>query len=390
MFLSFMLCLLINKSRKVHAELPKVYTPAKLMCKAQPFEIKKVSGDEQSGYKAPWDTAQATIALQSEGVYECSGNVLWCRTGMPCNGLPPREELSLETLYNCCQKWFSKDSANQLFTKANDGATQDKRRLFSPTILEIGVMEANFKVSDHYNGTLDVLGGQAAIEAWYLAMYFALSDQDQSLLSLLWSCGLSVTIQVKVFRTNAALLQASSLFSEKLKDIDEAMTDSFFGFVIKVKAMGVESVKQGSDLKLKFAGAKYSNNLHQAFTKVAHFLQYDEVMKEFRRIDISFGRTVLSNHYSKLKHVLQIVQKESPQNEAAATVFTLQLLWSELKRKAILPAKVSVDWLDKDSKGKPGFVRRSLVTHEVISGWLLYLCMRIHTKSKNDDYDNKQ
>ena len=380
MFLSFMFCLLINKSCKVHEELPKVFKPAALMCKAKPFEIKKVSGDEQSGYKAPWDTTQATIALHGEGVYECSGNVLWCRTGMPCNGLPPREELSLETLHTCCQKWFSKDSANQLFAKANDGATQDKRRLFFPTILEIGVMESTFKVSDHYNGTLDVLGGQAAIEAWYLAMYFALSDQDQSLLSLLWSCGLSVTIQVKVFRTNAALVQASSLFSEKLKDIDEAMTDSFFGFAQKAKAMGVESVKQGSDLKLKYAGAKYSNNLHQALTKVSHFLQYDEVMKEFRRIDINFGRNVLSNHYSKLKHFLQIVQKEAPQNEATASVFTLQLLWSELRRKTISAPKVTVDWLDKDSKGKPGFVRRALVTHEVISGCFIIFII-ISTRS---------
>ena len=183
------------------------------------------------------------------------------------------------------------------------------------------------------------------------------------MLSLLWDCGLSVTLQIRLCQTVKDLLVARNLQSEAVKTLGHsAMSDSFLSFAKIIKTLSIEKVQEGVDLGLYYNGSAYNAAMHKAAVSLASLLgPNSEVEKALSSLELLFGRETLSSEYSKLSKLMAVaraqVQPQGPRPTVPDLVaWLVQLLTLTFRMQVPLPSKATEKWLDRDRKsGKAGF-----------------------------------
>ena len=190
----------------------------------------------------------------------------------------------------------------------------------------------------------------------------ACSTKDQEWLNLLWESGLSVTLQIRLCPTTRDLCLARNVQSESIKSLGHSsLSDSFVTFASLVKTLGCERVQDGLDLGLHYNGAAYNAAIHKAAGLVGGLLVGPQglVEKALMRLELMFGRDVVSSEYSKLSKLISIAkgQVQSPKSTLDETVaWLVEMLVLAFQVRLQVPARATETWLDKDRKtGQAGF-----------------------------------
>ena len=190
----------------------------------------------------------------------------------------------------------------------------------------------------------------------------ASSSEDTQWADLLWESGCCVTIQVRLCEDGKKKALCRHMASEKVKVMGSpANSDTFLSFAKLVRTMGITKQKEGEDLHLRYNNAPYNAAIHKAAAVLLPVLQPSgpcPVQAAFRRIDLAFGRELLSNQYSKISKLVSLGKSGASASRPAATVtaWLVDQLLLALRGKQVLPSKATEQWLDRDRKsGSPGF-----------------------------------
>eukprot|EP00435_Cladocopium_sp_Y103_P068444 s259_g31.t1 len=357
---------------EVKKDLPKFLTCAKAMWKTPPLSIQSVESlkaHEMSGFKVPlaapagiWDPEQAEQALASTGLYEAAGLALWLRTNSTSTVGPSKTDINWQSLQSFKEAWFSRKS---LFKASVQRGAKKARvqasRLLWPCEMVCGVVCAATGRKDNFYSALPLLAsGLFVLWAWY----------DKELAEMLWECGLSVTIQLRVCATDKDLALAHNLQSESVHALKHsAMSDSFLDFVLVTRSLTIPAWKDGENYGLKFHGATYNPAIHKAASALIPLLAPQgnnngnaaingPVESAVAMLDLEFGREALSNHYTKLSKLASYAKSAATATIGAEKVFAwmTNMLRLAFRLKISNPQKVTDQWLDKDRKtGASGF-----------------------------------
>ena len=195
-----------------------------------------------------------------------------------------------------------------------------------------------------------------------------IGPEEKELAEMLWECGLSVTIQLRVCATDKDLALAHNMQSETVHALKHsAMSDSFVDFTQVVRSLGIAAWKEGEDYGLKFHGATYNPAIHKAASALTPLLTPQgnnanaangPVESAVAKIDLEFGNEVLSNHYTKLSKLASYAKSAATAKIGPENVFAwmTNMLRLALRLKISSLQKVTDQWLDKDRKtGASGF-----------------------------------
>jgi hypothetical protein len=196
--------------------------------------------------------------------------------------------------------------------------------------------------------------------------------KDKDWVELLWECGCTVTIQARLCSSDKDIPIARIQASEKLKAIgDSSMSDTFLTFALLCQRIGVENVSQGAALKLKFNGSTYNPSMHKAVTNILGLSgpQGDGLFfAAMRRLELAWGRELLSNAYSKLMRLMLLAKSVAHPERSVQQIaaWLVDMLHLSLLCKRTTPAKATEIFLDKDrKKGSHGFWPACLVLLQV-------------------------
>ena len=188
-----------------------------------------------------------------------------------------------------------------------------------------------------------------------------LTAKDKEWLEMLWQCGLSVTVQVRICTSPKELALARHNQSEAIKSLGHAsMSDSFSAFSILICKLGITSQKAGEDLGLHFNGTLYNAAMHKAAVSLASVLRSPggSVEKALRKLELEFGRDILSNEYSKLSKLISVAKAtaSSRMTTPEMVAWMIEMLTLAFRSKIRMPSRATDQWLDKDRKtGALGF-----------------------------------
>ena len=191
--------------------------------------------------------------------------------------------------------------------------------------------------------------------------FVGLRWQDKAALELLWECGCTVTIQIRLCASPAEIAKSRNLASEKVRALGHpALSDTFWTFAKVVQLLKIEKVSDGEDLNLRYNNTIYNRAMHQAATAVMAVLRDPKgpVEQAVRRLDLEFGRNVLSNHYSKLSKLLAVSNRlaSATRSSVDVTAWLIESLTLALRMKFVVAAKVTETFLDRNRKtGDAGF-----------------------------------
>ena len=296
-------------------------------------------------------------------MYEAGANILWVDPGVTRTSSElPIEEPAYATVWRYANQFFSKDAAVVV------GSTGYSRLIF-PMVLEGYVSKPEFVLQkDHFRSTVPLVGGHCVLYAWYLAMHQAIQQDDKEWAALLWRCGLTVTLQVRV-GAGVDSIYRSIAFSERLK-AQEIMSDSFLTFAKKVTVLldktGAKIHKPLADKGVRFNGAPFSAAMLRTIQLMNAQITHDsEVL--LRQIERVYGRDVLTGSPTKLMRVLHITQKASEGNACQAeniVLFTISALLIGLQRGLLVPRCITADFLDKKRDGAPGWANCTIAKRQ--------------------------
>ena len=188
---------------------------------------------------------------------------------------------------------------------------------------------------------------------------------------MLWEASLTVTIQVRLCPDLASHWKARLHASEGLKAInDSSLSDTFLTFALLVKQLKIEKEADGISHGLRFNNAAYNASMHRAAVGVA-FLMSNEPHFEnaVGKLELDFGRELLSNAYSKLNRLVQLSKQVATDARSAQSVagWLVGMLHLALKMKLVNPKQTTDVWLFGDRKhGSSGFWQASLM---VLEAW---------------------
>jgi hypothetical protein len=340
--------------------------------------------------------------LTTAGVYEAPGLALWLRTNALGVGPDAEEEdVNWQSLKQFEAAFFSKSgSFKTRATRSTAGGKKqkiEKSRMFWPCVMVCGIETAKHALHDHFDAALPLLGsGQFVLWAWFLALFRALqaaeaclrfksagdicpqptifyctvelqnfsqllTAKDKEWLEMLWECGLSVTVQVRICSSPKELALARHNQSEAIKSLGHAsMSDSFSAFSILTCKLGITSQKAGEDLGLHFNGTLYNAAMHKAAVSLASVLRSPGgiVEKALRKLELEFGRDILSNEYSKLSKLISVAKAtaSSRMTTPEMVAWMIEMLTLAFRSKIRMPSRATDQWLDKDRKtGALGF-----------------------------------
>lgn len=140
-----------------------------------------------------------------------------------------------------------------------------------------------------------------------------------------------------------------------------ALSDSFLAFTNHVKTLQVDCVADGLRLSLSYGGAKYNNAMHKVALALGALLPCRPLEDALLKLELPYGRDVLSGEYSKLGKLLahgkSLQQVQSKLCSPGTTVaWMLEMLVLAFRAKLRAPSKAAEAWLDKDRKtGLAGF-----------------------------------
>ena len=190
-------------------------------------------------------------------------------------------------------------------------------------------------------------------------------------MDLLWECGLSVTVQIRLCHGPKEFALARHNQSEAIKSLGHSsMSDSFSTFSLLAQKLGVTTQKQGEDLGLHFNGTLYNASMHKAAQSMSSVLKGTggPVEKALRKLELEYGREVLSNEYSKLVKLMSVAKQFNTGRMALheLVAWMIEMLTLAFRTKLRLPAKATDQWLDKDRKtGTHGFWSVCIVVLQV-------------------------
>lgn len=179
---------------------------------------------------------------------------------------------------------------------------------------------------------------------------------------MLWDSGLSVTIQIRVCQNPKALCLAKNAQSEAVKALGHsALSDLFLAFTMHVKTLQVDSVAEGQRLSLTYGGAKYNAAMHKVAVGLGALLPCRPLEDALLKLELQYGRDVLSGEYSKLAKMLahskSLQQVQGKLSGPSNTVtWMLEMLVLAFRVQLRAPSKATEGWLDKERKsGMPDF-----------------------------------
>lgn len=187
---------------------------------------------------------------------------------------------------------------------------------------------------------------------------------------MLWEAALTVTVQVRLCPSEKDRCLARNLQSETVKSLGHAaLSDSFATFALTVKVLGIDKVQDGVALGLAFNGAGYNAAIHKAAVSLATVLNDADkhLEKALCKLELQFGRDILSSEYSKLSKLVAYAKSfsaqqcpwssiQGPRTMPEICAWMVDMLVLAFKSKLRAPAKATDGWLDKDRKtGALGF-----------------------------------
>ena len=156
----------------------------------------------------------------------------------------------------------------------------------------------------------------------------------------LWNfCGSAA--QIRLCASPAEIAKSRNLASEKVKALGHpALSDTFWTFAKVVQLLKIEKVSDGEDLNLRYNNTIYNRAMHQAATAVMAVLRDPKgpVEQAVRRLDLEFGRNVLSNHYSKLSKLLAVSNRlaSATRSSVDVTAWLIESLTLALRMKFVV------------------------------------------------------
>ena len=319
-----------------------------------------------TSYKEPWRQERCVQSIGTTGMYEAGANLLWVDPGL-ANCEVPSEVTTWSTVHRLCEQFFSWDSAT--VHEHGSEAVRGTRRIIFPLTLEAYVPKADtVTCACHFNGALSLVGGHAVVLSWYLGMWQAVGSGNVAWAKLLWQCGLTVTVQVRICSAAEAVLQ-SLAFSEKMKAQEATLSDSFLTFSKKVNALGKgdgpKSAAALADNGVRYHGTLYSAGMHKAVQLINTFIGEDEE-RLLRNIEQKFGREVLTASYTKIMRLLQQTQKSADNGPTVQGLvkFLLETLLCGLVRGSIVPRNFTLDFMEQRKAGSPGWIHLTLARQQ--------------------------
>ena len=195
-------------------------------------------------------------------------------------------------------------------------------------------------------------------------------------IELLWECGCTVTIQARLCTSDKDVPVARIQASEKLKAIgDASLSDTFLTFASLCRKLGVDSVSQGTALKLKFNGSSYNPSMHKAVTQLLGVIGLNGegvFFEAMQRLELAWGRELLSNAYSKLVKMLSIAKSAAHADRTFQQIaaWLVDMLHLALLCKCTTVTKATEIFLDRDrKKGIHGLWPACLVLLQAGSGF---------------------
>lgn len=143
--------------------------------KAEPLAIKQtMAATDLQSFKEPWRLDTCKKAISSTGLYEAGINITWVAARVVISDGLPLEDPTLHAVRRFAEQFFAMDSA---FTVQN-GPAKGQKRLIFPLMLEAFAEDPEFFMKPSFAGSVELLGGHAAVQAWYLAMHDAIMKKD--------------------------------------------------------------------------------------------------------------------------------------------------------------------------------------------------------------------
>ncbi|CAE7220504.1 MPK1 [Symbiodinium sp. CCMP2592] len=160
-------------------------------------------------------------------------------------------------------------------------------------------------------------------------------------------------------------LSHGSLVFQRRGECEESLghpglSDTFWTFAKTVQLLKVEKVQDGEEQNLRYNNTLYNKAVHQAATAAVAVLRGPSgpVEKAARRLELEFGRGILSSQYSKLSKLLSLTNKlaSATRNAVDLTAWMIDSLTLALRMNMVTPAKCTEKFLDRDRKtGDAGF-----------------------------------
>ncbi len=348
----------------------------------QPLLVKAVEqlkDDDLTSYKPPWSSDDAVTSLHSTGMYEASGNILWCSPH-------PEQRGDAQVIAGDPPTWpqveeFAEAHFSAEAFQESDTTAGKARRITFPTPLVVHVARVEDARHASFASTLPVLSGHVYIYAWYWSMFKAINaEQDCTLLAALWQAGLTVTLHCRVGMSMNAQAILSIALSETRKAQARLQSDSFMAFAYKAllalrDTPMTDKVKAFTNTGVRFNGSAVSKAM------LSGILIFEDKVTEraaetLRSIERKFGREVLTAGYGKLVRVSGLCTSHAAgMHEKAEELleYVLEYIRWSLKFEYVTPKDVTTEYLDKARDGTVGVVPIALARKRIvslISGWI--------------------
>ena len=350
-------------------------------CLHPPLAITDASTQDLRSYKPPWVASQAKDSLLSTGMYEASGNLLWCNPFAPTDG--PGQIIAGDPptwidVVEAADGFFGLDAAHKVsLPSKSDESGFSVARIIFPASLVVHVDSVDKTQRLAFKRDLRVLTGHVYAAAWYLAMHRCLpaaSQGDIQWFAALWQCALTVTIHCRVGMNDAEQAALSISLSETRKLQARLQSDSFMAFAYKALLVAKESAAYSKMKVLNQQGIRFNNAVVNKSMMTGILLFEDKItpqcLKVLRAIEKKFGKEVITNGYSKLTRVVQICTNQaSCIGEPLENLVEYVVEWLEwaLRYEFITVKDVTAEYLDKGRDGSMGAVHVALARKKVFN-----------------------
>ncbi|CAE7456312.1 Cdkl4 [Symbiodinium sp. CCMP2592] len=187
------------------------------------------------------------------------------------------------------------------------------------------------------------------------------TEDCHALIAFFLSLKINTTTLVRLCSSAGEIAKRRNLASEKVKALGHpGLSDTFWTFAKTVQLLKVEKVQDVEEQNLRYNNTLYNKALHQAATAAVAVLRGPSgpVEKAARRLELEFGRGILSSQYSKLSKLLSLTNKlaSATRNAVDLTAWMIDSLTLALRMNMVTPAKCTEKFLDRDRKtGDSGF-----------------------------------
>ena len=334
--------------------------------------------DAMTAYKLPWTTTNAKTSLESTGMFEAAGNVLWVCPYPPTDDGGKNiagEVRGWSDVTEIAETCFSAD-AYQTTHAASQGSVA---RITFPVMLALYAANVPHVLLDAFPSSLALLTGHVYVYAWYWAVFGAINTNNYGLIAALWQAGLSVTIHCRVGMTESERAVLSIAMSESRK-ASARLSDGFMGFALKALLIVKQSSATSKLAVLNQLGVRF-NGSPVSKAMLTGILIFDDKMTPASKqalvnIEEKFGKEPLTSGYVKISRISGVCSgNASGMSETSADLmeYVLEFLWWALQYEMVTPGNVTIDYLVKSRDGTLGVVHIALGRKQIyntMSAWV--------------------